>query len=118
MQTLRNASSLARLVVVWFALFMAAAVASPLVNPVGAELVCSAGGAMKVIVKGAPGQNGNAKSMALDCPLCASIAAPPPAIARLPESLPACAHALQGIPAARIVARTAGPLPARGPPAA
>jgi hypothetical protein len=42
LQTLRNAHLLTRLVLVWFALFVGAAVASPLVKPEAVHLVCSA----------------------------------------------------------------------------
>jgi hypothetical protein len=52
----------------------------------------------------------------MDCPLCLLTGAPPPAlVAALPHPLP-LAHAVQPIPAARIAAATAAPLPARGPP--
>ena len=54
----------------------------------------------------------------LDCPLCVLTGAPPPAppVVQLPQPQP-LGHALQSIPAARIAAATAAPLPARGPPA-
>ena len=52
----------------------------------------------------------------MDCPLCAAPGAPPPAPALgLPAPAP-LAHPLQSIPAARIAAAPAAPLPARGPP--
>ena len=56
-------------------------------------------------------------SHAPDCPLCVQVAAPPPPPqAALPVAHP-LAHALRPIPAAHIAARTAAPLPPRGPPA-
>lgn len=116
MQTLRHARFLARLVLAWFVLSLGAAVASPIVKPQAMELVCAAGGAMKLIVQGDDGAK-EAPSHALDCPLCAVTSAPPPA-ARIQAAPPqALAHALRPIAAAHIAARTAAPLPPRGPPA-
>jgi hypothetical protein len=116
MQKLRNAWILARLVLAWFALSVAVAAAAPLVNPQSIELLCSGSGAMKVLVKSADGTPAPAVHSTMDCPLCASAGAPPPVAfgaAAPPQPL---ALALQPIPAARIAARTAAPLPARGPP--
>jgi len=115
MQTLRQARFLARLVLVWFALALGAAIASPLVKPQAIELVCASGGAMKLIVKSDDGSQAPA-SHTLDCPLCATVGAPPPLAqptATLPDVL---AHVLLPIAAAHIAGRTAAPLPARGPP--
>lgn len=115
MQTLRHARFLARLVLVWFALALGVAIASPLVNPQSIELVCASGGAMKLIVKSDDGSQA-ASSHTLDCPLCATVGAPPPLV-RPKLLLPsAVARALRPTPAAYIVARTAAPLPPRGPP--
>jgi hypothetical protein len=115
MQALRNAPILARLVLAWFALFIGVAAASPVFKPVDVEFVCSAGGAMKMVVKTGAGDTGQAHHT-LDCPLCLSVNAPPPVAAvALPATAP-LGHAVQPIPAARIAALTAAPLPARGPP--
>jgi hypothetical protein len=115
MQALRNASFLARLVLAWFALAIGVAVASPLVNPQGIELICSGGG-MKLLVQG--DQDGEPTTgHTLDCPLCASLDAPP---AQPQVGVPAIrptGHALASNPALHIAAVTAPPLPARGPPA-
>jgi hypothetical protein len=52
----------------------------------------------------------------LDCPLCVLTGAPPPTpVVAMPAVQP-LALAVQSIPAARIAAATAAPLPARGPP--
>ena len=75
MQALRHARFLARLVLAWFALSLGVAIASPLVNPQSMELVCATGGAMKLIVKNDDGTAAE-RSHTLDCPLCASVAAP------------------------------------------
>jgi hypothetical protein len=115
MQALRSARFLARLVLAWFALSLGVAIASPLVKPAGIEVICSGNGAIKLLVKGEPG-GGHATSHTLDCPLCASMAAPPPVARTDLAFVPVLGHAVQPIPAARIAAVTAAPLPARGPP--
>lgn len=115
MQSLRRAHFLARFVLVWFALALGAAIASPIVKPQAVELVCSAGGAVKLVTSddGAPSSAGHT----LDCPLCLISSAPPPALQLQVEPQQPLAHALRPIPAAPIAGRTAAPLPARGPPA-
>ena len=113
MQRLRQARFLARLVLAWFALSLGVAIASPLVSPKAMQLVCS-GAAIKLVIQG-EGQPSSTHT--LDCPLCATTSAPPPAVtvdAPLEHPL---AHVLRPIPAAQLAARTAAPLPARGPPA-
>ncbi|SDD04778.1 Protein of unknown function [Variovorax sp. CF079] len=107
---------LGRFVLLWFALSLGVAVASPIVNPQAVELVCSSAGAVKMVVQTDDGAQELGMSH-MDCPLCVLTGAPPPAAAvALPSPLP-LAHAVQPIPAARIAAATAAPLPARGPPA-
>lgn len=116
LHTLRSLRWLARLVLVWFVVAMGVAVASPLVNPQAMELICSGSGAIKLLVKtdeGAQEMSGHT----LDCPLCAQLGAPPPATQAQPVVVHPLAHALRTIPAAHIAARTAAPLPPRGPPA-
>lgn len=115
MQTLRHARILARLVLAWFVLALGVAIASPLVQPQSTELVCASGGAMKLIVTSDDGKQ-VPSGHTLDCPLCASIGAPPPLV-QLPVAVPiARVHALHPIAAAHIAGRTAAPLPPRGPP--
>ena len=115
LQSLRRLRWLVRLVLAWFALSLGVAAASPLVHPQAMELICSGAGAFKVIVKTDDGAQ-EMQSHTLDCPLCVHVGAPPPAaVATLPQPHP-LAHALRPIPAAHIAARTAAPLPPRGPP--
>ncbi len=115
MQTLRHTRFLARLVLVWFALALGVAIASPLVNPQSIELVCGSGGAMKLIVKSDDGSQATS-SHTLDCPLCATVGAPPP-LARVQAAPPSSlAQALRPLTAAPIASRSAAPLPPRGPP--
>ena len=118
MRTLRHFTFLSRLVLAWFVLSLGVAVASPIVKPQDILLVCSGSGAMKVLVKADDGSTSELGSKTMDCPLCAPMAAPPPPAvnARIAPHQP-LSYALLGIPAAHIAARTAAPLPARGPPA-
>lgn len=116
MDALRRAHLLARLVLVWFALSIGVAVAAPIVSPQAMELICSGSGAMKVLVKTDDGAK-EVSSHSLECPLCASVSAPPPVARSVAAPDQALGHVLQPIPAARIASLTAAPLPARGPPA-
>lgn len=116
MQTLRHATHIARFVLVWFALSIGVAIASPMVMPQGMQLVCSGAGAVKVVVAGEAGKAPVA-SHSLDCPLCANFGAPPPL------EIVAFSASAPRVPAPVAVGRVAvlwtlaAPPPARGPPA-
>jgi hypothetical protein len=114
MHTLRHSPSTALLVLMWFAATLGVAVASPLVNPQGMTLVCNAAGGVKLVSTN-DGSTGAAPHT-LDCPLCAPSGAPGMVNAVLNDPQRHLGHVLQSIPAARIAALTAAPLPARGPP--
>lgn len=116
LQRLRKTRWVAHCLATWFALSVLAAVASPMVNPQATQLICSGSGAMKVIVFTEDGAQEISSSHTLDCPLCAALGTPPPALRIAPEAAQPLALAVSGIPAARIAALTAAPLPARGPP--
>jgi hypothetical protein len=118
MQALRRAHTLAKFVLVWFALSIGVAIASPLIKPQAIELICSGSGAMKLLIKAGDGSATSTSSHTLDCPLCAQVSAPPPVVKQRAEPAQPLAYALQAIPTARTAARTASPLPARGPPTA
>lgn len=116
MQTPSRARRFARFLLVWFALSLGVATASPLVHPQALQLVCSASGGV-LLLAASDDASAPQRGHTLDCPLCVHFgsAAPPAAALRLP--LPqALAHALGPVAAAHIAARTAAPLPARGPP--
>lgn len=118
MQALRSSSTLARLVLVWFALALGSAIASPIVHPKAMEIVCSAEGLVKIVVTSDDGQTLEMGQHTLDCALCLPVSAPPPSAtfsAKLPQPL---AHALRPVVAARLAALVGAPLPARGPPRA
>jgi hypothetical protein len=115
MNHFRNAIQITRLVLVWFALSVGVAIASPVLNPKGMDMVCTGTGMMKLVVQGDDDSVVSAKSM--DCPLCMSISAPPPQFNTTLTQPSPLAHAVQPIAAAHIAAITAPPLPSRGPPA-
>ena len=117
---LRHAIQLTRFVLVWFALSIGVAIASPVVNPQVMDLVCTSTGSMKLVVQdqnNGDGEGVAASSHTLDCPLCASISAPSPVLNTSLTQPSPLAHALQPLAAAHIAAITAPPLPSRGPPA-
>jgi hypothetical protein len=117
MQLLRNARFITRFVLVWFALSLGVAIASPLVKPQATTLICVGAGVMKLLVQNDDGSSTELATRMLDCPLCASVSAPPPANASVTEPAQPLGHILQSIPAAHLAALTAAPPPARGPPA-
>ncbi len=115
MQALRNAHLITRFVLVWFALFLGVAIASPFVSTHSDAPHCAAMEAMKV-ASGSHDDAGKQSIPKMDCPLCAGICAPPASVSTAvahaaPRSfLPYC-HAATCAPL-----RTAAPPPARGPP--
>ena len=116
LQTLRHARQLTRFVLVWFALALGVAMASPLVSPKSIDLVCSSGGVVKLVAAD-EGDQGQAASHSMDCPLCMSLAFPPAPLALQAVKPSPLAHALHPIASAHIASATAPPLPSRGPPA-
>jgi hypothetical protein len=118
LQTLRNAHCLTRFVLVWFALFVGAAVASPLVKPEAVHLVCTAIGGVKLVQVDAAGadMDGAAAHTALDCPACLPLIAPPVADLLAPLPTGNLSHVLQPLPAARLASLLGQPWQARAPP--
>jgi hypothetical protein len=116
MSCLRHAKHIGRLVLLWFALSLGAAIASPIVNPQALELVCSGVGAIKMVVQTDDGAQ-EVGATHMDCPMCLLTGTAPPVAVQVLPVLQPLGHAVQSIPAARIAAATAAPLPARGPPA-
>ncbi len=117
MHRLRHARSLARFLLVWFALYLGAAVASPLVAPQAFEVICSGAGTAKLLAKSADGGSQEVQTFGMDCPLCLPVGAPPPlpVATEVPPPMP-LAHVMRPVPSAHIAGLTAAPLPARGPP--
>ena len=106
---------IARLVLVWFALFIGAAIAAPIVHPTETQMVCSSMGGMKMVAVGEEGTDTRA-STSVDCPLCAAVVIPLNTDSLPFEEPSALAHALRPLAAAHIASVTAPPLPSRGPP--
>jgi hypothetical protein len=117
METLRRSKLVASLMLAWFALFLGFAIASSAIKPGNSQIVCSAGGGMKMVDLDG-NEDDHQISASMDCPLCASVAAPPSRLTALFTKPSALEHALHPIAAAHIAALTAPPLPSRGPPAA
>lgn len=115
MHTLRSSKTLACLVLAWFALFLGSAIASTSFRSGSMEIVCAAGGGMKMVDTGSAGGIPKAGS-GMDCPLCASTFTPPSESSASFDLRSPLAHALQPITAAHIASTAAPPLPSRGPP--
>ena len=116
MKVFRQTKTLARFVLVWFALSLGVAMASSLVAPKATEMVCTSGGMLKIVAL--DGNDSAAPSHEhMDCALCAPMALPlaPCTVPLVQVSL--LAYALQPVAAAHIASATAPPLPSRGPPA-
>ncbi len=116
---LRNSPWLARLALLWLALTLGVAVASPMVHPQNELVICTGSGMLKVVMA----DDGTVTTAtttdsgdALFCPLCMVGAAPAPVNVQTIEPPHALSHVLQSIPAARIAALSGASLPARGPP--
>lgn len=116
MNVLRQHVPLRLLALLWFVLSVGVSTASPLVRPLSIQLVCS-GTTVKLVVDSGDGMK-EMGAHTMDCALCLPSAAPPPArYAALPPATVALAYVTRSIPAARLAAAVAAPLPARGPPA-
>ena len=112
---MRQAKNLARFVLVWFALSLGVAMASPLVAPKAMEQVCTTGGVAK-IVSSDDADRADLTVHPMDCALCMAVGIPPTIVSSQFAKPSSLAHALQPIAAAHIAAATAPPLPSRGPP--
>ncbi len=117
MPVLPRLRHLGRLVLLWFALSLGAAIASPIVHPQALQLVCSSAGTVKVVVQSEEGVQPPGVGH-LDCPLCQLPGGglPPAPVLPLAAVAPADAAALAH-PMAPRSRLAAAPLPARGPPA-
>ena len=107
---------LARLVLVWFALFIGVAIASPILHPTETQMVCSSAGGMKMVASGEEGADAKLTAN-MDCPLCAPVHVPLQSCNTPFDHASPLAHSLHPVAAALIAAHTAPPLPSRGPPA-
>lgn len=113
--TLRSSPWLARLALLWFALTLGVAVASPLVHPQSELVICSGVGMQKVLLND-DGTVTTSSVSGMSCPLCLVGGAPPQAAAFTVAPVHSLGHVLRSTPASHVVALTAAPPPARGPP--
>lgn len=107
---------LSRIVLVWYVLFVGVSVLAATLQHKTMEVVCSSMGIVKLVVQG-EGEDAPLSSR-MDCPLCAHAAPamPPPTLATLAHVPDARAYIVLRLPEALLLARTAPPLPSRGPP--
>lgn len=115
MYRLRSIHLIARWVLMWFALSLGVAIASPLVHPQATQMVCSGAGIMKLVVLTDDGAT-ELGSHSLDCPLCAQLGAPPPVLAWTVAPPSELAFSCLPLEAARIASLLRGPWQARAPP--
>lgn len=115
LHTLRNTPWLARLALLWFAMTLGVAVASPMVNPQSEVMICSAANGMVKVVLNADGSLSTA-SATMDCPLCMVGGAPASVLQHTVQAPYPLTHVLRSPPESIFAARTAAPLPPRGPP--
>ena len=115
LHTLRNTPWLARVTLLWFALTLGVAAASPLVNPQNELVICTAVGMVKVALQ-ADDSASTSPRAELHCPLCMGGGAPPLFVALVFQSAQPQGHVLRRMPAVYIAALTASPPPSRGPP--
>jgi len=113
---LRNTPWLARLALLWFALTLGAAVASPLVAPQNEVMLCTSLGMVKVVVND-DGSLSTSPADGLRCPLCVVGGAPAPQVSTTFEPPHPLTHVLHTRPVWLAPAHTTAPPPARSPPA-
>jgi hypothetical protein len=112
---LRSSPWLARLALLWFALTLGVAVASPLVHPQSELVICSGVGMQKLVLND-DGTVTTSSVSGMSCPLCLVGGAPPQTVALTVAPAHSLGHVLHSTPASYIAALTAAPPPARGPP--
>ena len=106
----------ARFALIWFALSVGVAIASPWVKPQSLQIVCS-GASSKLLAAVSDDGSLPDSSPQLDCPACLFFDAPLPT-----ASIPALLAVDHAVFAVRAIApdpaalASAAPLPARGPP--
>jgi hypothetical protein len=120
LQSLREARSIVRWMLVWFVLSIGVAVAAPVVNPQALTLICTTAGSVKFVSSDAAddgaGTPSGMQAHALDCVMCLPAGAPPAASAA--PALHAAAPTVQATaPPALFHPRYADAASARGPPA-
>jgi len=117
LHTLRNTPWLAKLALLWFALTLGVAVASPLVNPKDQLVICTSVGMVKVVLN-ADGSDSPIASAEAQCPLCVvGIAAAPAFVSLQPTPVQALTAEQPGVAPVLVAATSAALPPSRAPPA-
>jgi len=119
LHNLRNAPWLARLALLWFALTLGAAIASPMVQPQQELVICTGAGMLKVVLTDDGTVTTTATSDpgdALFCPLCLAGGAPVAAGVQPMAQPRDSAQVPLRTPTVHIATLSAAPPPARGPP--
>lgn len=114
MRALQHFKLITRLVLVWWLLSIGAAVASPMRQTQPTAVVCS-GGVMKVVVLNDEGSSTPFET-GMHCPLCLAASAPPTVLGAVVPTAGALSYVVPYRASTHVAARTASPLPARGPP--
>ena len=120
LQSLREARSIVRWMLVWFALSTGVAVAAPVVNPQALTLICTTAGNVKFVAESAGDDTGGLASgmqaHTLDCVMCLPAGVPPVSSTVLHAGPAARSPQPAALPE-RVPARLANAASARGPPA-
>jgi len=124
LQTLREARTLVRWMLVWFALSIGVAVAAPVVHPQAMTLICTTTGSLKFVPAGATdsgaetgpgGASAAAQPHNLECVFCLPAGAPPAqGLAFAPPITRDAARPSAALAAVHLGPRD--PASARGPP--
>ena len=112
---LRSSRWLPRAALLWFALTLCAAVASPVLHPQGEQVICSGMGMQKVLIN-EDGTTTTSAVSGISCPLCLVGGAPPVASTPFMAAVQIHGNMLPSAPAPHIASFTATQPPARGPP--
>lgn len=115
---LRNTPWLASLALLWFAVTLGVAAASPLLQPQNEAVICTGVGMLKVVLADDGTVTPSGVDEAVFCPLCMVGGAAPPAELGTVRTPLAPQYVFPGMPAPRVLVLTASPPPLRGPPSA
>ncbi|MBL0423786.1 DUF2946 family protein [Ramlibacter alkalitolerans] len=115
METLRRLQRLTcRLLLVWFALSVGVAVASPVLQPHGDDVVCSGSGALMPMPADDGGTPSSGHGHDHDCRLCVMVGAPPVPLVVVAHAAPADTPVLH-LPVP-VPSQAPVPFQQRGPP--
>ena len=114
MPALHRSRRLAAIVLAWFALWVGATLASPMVGGAGLQLVCS--GSSFKLVNGDDGAPTQLSGHLGQCPACVQPGAPPPVVVALRLPARPAASTPEAIVEPAFVRPAAAPPIARGPP--